>query len=254
MDLADMKQPPFEYGLLIANEEKILYAEKSEKLFPSASLIKLAVYAYYYELICEGKITAAKIVVVSPEAYPGGAGILALLPQKDRWTIEELLTLMIAVSDNAATNLLIEEVGMSTIQKWLQLKGWDSDVQLNRLMMAKTKPDNYVNASGALALLRFIFSLGRGQNELKHAIQRPFFNQQHRSNLPGGLDEYGISELRIGNKTGELAAVKHDVAVFCYQEKTIWAAALTKHDHQENCVIEWMQHIGKQIFTVLQER
>lgn len=82
MDLADMKQPPFEYGLLIENEEKILYAENSEKLFPSASLIKLAVYAYYYELICEGKITASKIVVVSPEDYPGGQVFLRCFHKK----------------------------------------------------------------------------------------------------------------------------------------------------------------------------
>lgn len=247
----DLTELPFDCSLLITDKERVFYAYDIDKLFPSASLIKLAVYAFYYENISQHKLAADKTITVTKEDYPGGAGILALVSGKNIWSIKELLTLMIAISDNAATNLLIQAAGMANIQKWLKEKGQANNVKLNRLMMAKHTSDNFISAKGAIWLLTFIFSLGENNDILKNTIQAPFFKQQHRDYLPGALDEHAIPFLQIGNKTGELADVKHDVAIFRYQGKEIWVAALTKHDHRESDVIDWMQQVGKQVLTVL---
>ncbi|MBC2140396.1 serine hydrolase [Listeria innocua] len=237
-------------ALFISDGETVLFAENENQLFTAASVIKLPIYLYFFEKIAKKELDLQTDFQIPSEKVVAGAGIIQILPQKRIWTLEELLHLMIAVSDNTATNQLIELATIAKLQSWLRENNWEDGIQLERQMMDfKTVKQNKISAKAAVTIFQKIMMLSEAYPDLKETIRRPLLNQQFRSNLAGTLEEAGISGLQMLNKTGELKNIQHDVAVFEYKGKIRFAAALTNNTGLEANATAWMQTVGKQLFS-----
>ena len=95
-----------------------------DRRFPTASLIKLAVMIETYHQIAEGKLTREKVIVLADTDKAGDEGIpLNQLHAGIALTIPDLLNLMIAYSDNTATNLLVREVGAANADRRMESYG-----------------------------------------------------------------------------------------------------------------------------------
>ena len=89
--------------------------------FPTASLIKLAVMVEAYHRMAEGSLSRDQIVEVAESDRAGDeAVVLNMLHPGIRVTIADLLNLMIAYSDNTATNLLVRELGAAEIDRRME--------------------------------------------------------------------------------------------------------------------------------------
>jgi beta-lactamase class A len=84
---------------------------KPDAGFGTASAIKLPIYAEVMRQRKLGRIDLGTEVVTSPADLAGGSGVLGVLRPGLRCTIADLCTLMIVVSDNTATNMLIDLLG-----------------------------------------------------------------------------------------------------------------------------------------------
>ncbi|WP_267909756.1 serine hydrolase [Listeria ivanovii] len=109
-------------ALYISDEKQTLFAENENQLYTAASVIKLPIYLYFFEKISNGELNLQTEIQLSPDRVVAGAGIIQILPQKRTWRLEELLHLMIAISDNTATNQLIELASLQNLQAWLGKK------------------------------------------------------------------------------------------------------------------------------------
>ncbi len=123
----------FNYGLLIESDGQALVEHNSHETFPSASLIKLAIL----NDVLDSHLDLDQKVDVDSEHLVGGAGVLQLM-QPRKWTLRDLLALMISVSDNSATNLVISVVGMSNVQDYLVNQEF-KQTELNRYLMDATR-------------------------------------------------------------------------------------------------------------------
>ncbi len=95
-----------------------------DRRFPTASLIKLAVMVETYHQMAEGKLAREKVVVLTEADKAGDEGIpLNQLHAGLALTIPDLLNLMIAYSDNTATNLLVREVGAANADRRMESYG-----------------------------------------------------------------------------------------------------------------------------------
>ncbi|MEO8190587.1 MAG: serine hydrolase [Acidobacteriota bacterium] len=95
-----------------------------DRRFPTASLIKLAVMVETYHQMAEGKLAREKVVVLAQADKAGDEGIpLNQLHAGLALTIPDLLNLMIAYSDNTATNLLVREVGAANTDRRMESYG-----------------------------------------------------------------------------------------------------------------------------------
>lgn len=229
-------------GLVISDGEQILYQDNENYPFKAASTIKLAIYLYYLQQLQVGKIDLQKSIRYSKDEIVAGAGILQLFPEKREWQIAELLQVMIAVSDNTATNRLMDEAGLPNIQQWLRSY---PDAKLERLMMQTSEKENLLTAKAAHQLLVAIFQLS---GKLDTQLLNPFLQQQFREGLPGLLDEEEISGLTIYNKTGRLRRIEHDVAAMHYQGNTIFIAAFSEDVQGNGRGISWLRQVGKLAF------
>ena len=100
-----------------------------------------------------GRLDPAERIAVPEEAR---VGVLRTLAPGLRPTWSDLATLMIAVSDNVATNLIVDRLGIDVIQRWIDRAGL-GDTRLERRMMDRAAMDagrqNWTSAADVEALL-----------------------------------------------------------------------------------------------------
>lgn len=244
--------PYFKSSWYITDGKQILAEENEMDLVWSASIIKLPIYLYYYEKAMQGEIDLATEINVPVKNRVTGSGILHLLTSRETWTLEELLQLMIAVSDNEATNQLIQYVGLKALQNWIAAKEWGEEIKLRRYLMDYASGvTNDVSARGAVFVLQDILALGKQQAEWKGRIEKPLLKQQFRNGLPGALDERELPILEMMNKTGEDNGIRHDVALFRYHDQELFVGALTYEVKEEAKAYEWMQELGKRAYQTV---
>jgi beta-lactamase class A len=191
-------QTTLEMGLWIGTPTECLIDYQSQKSFSAASISKLVLYAYYLEQIIEEKINPQQLIGVNPVDLTGGAGVIRLFPQKKGWTISELLTAMIAVSDNTATNVLLDLVGLPTLQAWIQ----EPEIQFERYMMRpiKDKENRLTPSAAAKLLLRCV------KREEAALGFSPLNQQQFQEGLAGNFAETAYPACRILIRQAALTA------------------------------------------------
>ena len=89
-----------------------LFTVNQDRVFPSASVIKIPILAALFNLAGQDKVNLTAEITIKPENRVGGCGVLSELNPNLRLTVLDVATLMIIQSDNAATNELIDLVGL----------------------------------------------------------------------------------------------------------------------------------------------
>src|SRR5437899_1680006 len=107
----------------------------ADEVFPQASSIKVAVLAELYRQAQTGKLKLTDLYTVQTNDLVPDSDIMSgLTPGVSRITLRDLATMMVAVSDNSATNVLIDRVGMENVNTFLDSLGL-THIRLRRRMM-----------------------------------------------------------------------------------------------------------------------
>src|SRR5215469_3984003 len=111
------------------------YFLREEEVFAQASSIKITVLANLYLQAQQGKLKLTDpYTVQSSDLVPDSDIMNGLTPGVTRVTLRDLATMMVAVSDNSATNVLIDRVGMANVNSMLDALGL-THTRLQRKMM-----------------------------------------------------------------------------------------------------------------------
>jgi beta-lactamase class A len=108
--------------------------------FPMASVVKLAVAAAYLAEVDAGRRTLGKMISLNERDRVGSDGIARLMPRPGvTLSAANLIELMLRVSDNTATDMLIADLGgTAAVQRWLdrnKVAGWRIDRTIARLVL-----------------------------------------------------------------------------------------------------------------------
>jgi beta-lactamase class A len=90
-------------------------AVAADERFPTASAIKTAVMVEVFHRIAAGQIRKDQLLTLTDEVKVGGSGVLHSLRAGGQHSVVDLLFLMIALSDNTATNMLVALVGTRAV-------------------------------------------------------------------------------------------------------------------------------------------
>lgn len=174
----------------------------------AASTIKVLIMIAALREVHDGSL-ALDTELRLPHQRVGGTGILRELPSVHRLPLGELLNLMIVVSDNAATNLLLETVGFDAVAECASSLGATS-TRVERLLMDAEAEGLNLTTARDQALVLDLLARGSALPEdlTKHALD-VLARQQIRDRLPAHLPEL----TRCWNKTGEQLTLRHDVGL-----------------------------------------
>lgn len=210
-------------------------------VFPSASTIKIVIMSEILRKVKEGFIRLNDNIILSNFMKTGGSGILHELNGGHKFTIEELITLMIIVSDNTATNILIDIADMKNVNNMAASLGM-SHTKLQRKMMdfeaVKCGKENYTCAADMTHILELIYD-GKVINKEYSDMMLDILKRQQDL---GRLDLYLPENTIIAHKPGELDFLEHDVGIV-YLENCTYIISVLTNEMKTN--LEGRKTIGK---------
>jgi beta-lactamase class A len=199
-------------------------ALEAEREMPTASVIKLAVLAAVFERARAGELSLDDRLAIRDEERVGGSGVIKELSAGTELTIRDLATLMVVVSDNMATNLLIDAAGdVEAVNRFVHDGLGLSAITLNRKLMlvpgsrgplALAAPRDLVALLGGLLAGRIVSP--EASREMLGMLAR----QQYLDQVPRLFDrdeladeEGSAGRIRVACKTGMIDGVRADAGV-----------------------------------------
>ena len=178
----------------------------------SASLIKVFIMVEAFEQMKAGQLSAETLLSFTESDRVAGSGLLQELPAGTSRTLLELIELMITESDNIATNLLIDRIGMSAINLRIQALGC-TDAVLQRRMMdfaaASAGRENLTSVSDMARVLSLLHTADCVNPESDLAMCAILGRQTDRCKIPLFLPSDALCQ----HKTGELPGAEHDAGI-----------------------------------------
>jgi beta-lactamase class A len=205
---------------------------RGDDVFPQASSIKVAVLAELYHQVQTGKLKLTDLYTMQASDLVQDSDIMGgLTPGITRITLRDLATMMVAVSDNSATNVLIDRVGMENVNALMDSLGL-SHTRLRRKMMdLKAAAEGRENISTPAEMMTLLEDLYRGK-VLNPEMTADFFKvlSTHKDSfIPRDLPE----GLKIANKPGELEGVRNDSGVVFVEKRPYIICAMTTYLRHE---------------------
>lgn len=190
----------------------------------TASVIKLGILLDAAQQIRSGKATLSEKLVLNHDNQVEGSGVLAQLTAPLALTLRDTLTLMVILSDNTATNMVIDTVGLKPTNDMLAQMGMKNTYFYKKVFKPTTEqmpPDQKkfglgkTTAEEMAKVLESIYRCNMGDRALCLQMITIMRNQQYQGMIPRYLQRKDSTEnlSAIADKVGELDDVRNDVAL-----------------------------------------
>ena len=195
---------------------------------PSASTIKFLISTAFWLEVDAGRIDPCARVRARDCPAPGGGGLLESLDPATELTLADLDLLMLAVSDNAATNVLIELLGNAVVNAAGTRLGLRQTVLRRPMGDERARGRGIENTTSAADLVRLLDELAR-PGEIPRPVARRVLaaaaQSHHTDIVPRLLPEARVRF--IASKQGGLDTVRHDAALIDEGRRRIVLAVLS---------------------------
>jgi beta-lactamase class A len=182
------------------------------EVFAQASSIKIAVLAELYRQAQQGKLKLTDpYTVQASDLVPDSDIMGGLTPGVTRITLRDLATMMVAVSDNSATNVLIDRVGMDNVNSMLDSFGLSHTRLLRKMMDLEAAKHGRENISTPREMMSLLEAIYRGKvlNQESTADFFKVLSTNKASWIPRDLP----ADVRVADKPGALEGVRNDSGI-----------------------------------------
>jgi beta-lactamase class A len=229
------------------------FSLRGDQVFPAASTIKLALLLELFRQCEKPGTSLADTYILDPRDLAEDSAIMGNLAPGTRLTLHDLALFTVVVSDNSATNILIDRVGMDRVNGALEALGLTRTRLRRKMMDAKAAREGRENVATPRELARLIAEIHRGptlspasRSGLMRLLSIPKESYLSRL-LPDGLV--------VADKTGSLQGVRNDVGIVFVKGHPFVIAVMASHlrdDREGEAVIAsiarsaaaWMELAG----------
>lgn len=215
--------------------------------FLSASLIKVPILWHFLREVYAGRLDRHELVIVPPAAAVGGSGVIAALEPGVTLRLTDLAVLMTIVSDNTATNLLIDRLGLEPLAATIEGLGLSRTRLQRKMMDYESRARGLENVTTAADMVHLFTRIARGEGLPAAAADEVLSilkKQQDRQKIPALLPE----ETVMAHKTGELEGVEHDAGILFVGGHPVVVAVLTAELAENRAGIEFAQQVGLAVY------
>lgn len=221
-------------SLFISTDEGDIKINEADQM-KAASIIKVPmVMAGLYQHDQEGLDLTEKVTTKEPV---GGCGVLQYFSETEKLSLLSVMKLAIIVSDNTASNIVMDVVGIDQINDYMTKVGAEDTILGRKFMDLEAAGKGLENVTSARDMMMFLKMIHQDTPYLSPANREVLFKilgqQQLNHKLPFYQSAFPDKEIMIAHKTGEITGVEHDVGIFTNGRKTVYATVLTS-DWQYN--------------------
>jgi beta-lactamase class A len=232
---------------------------RADEPFHAASTMKVPVLIELYHQARQGKLRLEDTLVIRNQFSSLVDGSAYSLDASDdseadlyravgsTRTLGQLSELMITVSSNLATNLLIERLGVDNIQRGVHALGADGMKVLRGVEDTKAFEAGVNNTTTARALARLLQAIADGEavdpassRAMSAILERQTFNDGIPAGLPPGT--------RVAHKTGDITRIQHDAAIV-YAPRPFVLVVLTRGLEEQKESYALIADITRQIYA-----
>jgi beta-lactamase class A len=208
------------------------YLLHANDIYPQASSIKICVLAELYRQAQQGKLKLTDMYTVNAADLVQDSDIMGgLTPGVTQITLRDLATMMVAVSDNSATNVLIDRVGMDNVNAFLSAQGLRDTCLRRKMMDLKAAGEGRENISTPNEMATLLQALYQGKILNKEGTA-DFFKvlATHKDSwIPRNLPD----DLKIADKPGALEGVRNDSGVIFVEKRPYILCVMTTYLRRE---------------------
>jgi len=229
----------------------------ADVVFPTASVIKLAILVSLFQLSEHTPGLFERQVTLKLSDFVGGSEILDGYNPGQAISIDTLAHAMIEQSDNTASNVLIDVLGMDAIARTIHRAGLNK-TQLHRHFMDRNAIAHHSeNLSTARDMGTLLYQIERGAHEAIRTVASPrscramidiLLHQEDRDKLARGLPK----GTPLANKTGEIDGVRNDIGIVDpYGNSPYVIAVLTKDLYDFSLGNIAIRRISRAVYSAL---
>jgi beta-lactamase class A len=226
--------------------------------YPSASLVKVPVLVALLDEVARGSIRLDERTSMIARDRVGGSGVLQMMAPGLQLTVEDAAWLMITISDNTATNLLLDKINIRTVWTKMEALGlphtkihsktfiratsvaMDSSVKYG---LGVAVPDEMVRL---FALLHEGRAVSPAMDSLALAMLR---GNQDATKLARWLPD----TIAVAHKTGEVDASRNDCGIIYGPDAPVAVCVMTRENRDTSYAVDnpanlLMARIGLAVF------
>ncbi len=225
-------------------------AYNASERFPTASVIKFPIMGAFFHMVEQRRIDPATRVMLRQEDKKPGSGILQFMSDSTAITLMDAVKLMIILSDNSATNLVLDNLApthqerLGLVNEFLSDHGAKNTHLLNRLYSVETKqntPEAIRYGIGVstpedmVTLLTALYRRTLADSASCASMIEILQQQSDATMIPRFLPAEQCSTFSVAHKTGSINEDKVDVGLILSDRADIaMAAFVDKHpDHRD---------------------
>lgn len=217
------------------------------EIFPQASSIKITILLEVLKQAEEGRLRLDEFLELRPEAKVGGGHILFYLGNPSlKLSVKDLCVLMVVLSDNTATNLLIDRVGMKTVNDRLSALGLTQTRLKRKMMDLSAALEGRENVSTPLEMMTLLEKIWK-QNILNEIYRKEFFDILA---IPkdSPLQQAVPEGIMVADKPGELEAVRCDSGVVMLKKHPYVICVMTTYLSPQTDGNAFIRKIGQLVY------
>lgn len=203
-----------------------VFTVNADMVFPQASSIKIPVLIELYRQAQNGNVKLDERVEVKKALAAGGSGVLQRFGDgTSSLALRDLAVLMIVLSDNTATNILIDRVGMEKVNGMLAHYGLGRTRLQRRMLDTEAQQASRENLSAPREMVSLLGLLHEGKilNAENTAAVMEILSYPKNTPLRRGVP----GSVRLANKPGGLAGVSCDSGIVLLEGRPYAISVMT---------------------------
>jgi len=234
--------------------------KNEDRVFPTASSIKIAILLELYRQEQEarggaqGKAKLDDVYSFDPKDLVEDSQIMAgLTAGVTRVTNRDLAQFMIAVSDNAATNVLIDRVGKDNVNATLRGLGLTKTMLHRKMMDIAAAKRGDENVSTPQEMARLLETIYKGK-ALSTELTAGFIKQLKALKKDSYLSYELPPGVEIADKPGSLDGVRTDSGIIFAKNRPFAISVMTAYDRDERAAEHAISEVALEAFRYFQMR
>ncbi|MBA2520792.1 MAG: serine hydrolase, partial [Chloroflexia bacterium] len=227
-------------GFAIVAPDGKTFARNGDRRYGAASTVKVALMVELYRQIDRGERALDDHYRLRDDDRAAGSGVLLHVHEGIELTLGDLIYLMISISDNTATNVLIDLAGMERVNATMRSLGMVGST-LGRKMKGRPaeadEAENWATPNDYATIVRAILDGAAATAESCARMVDMLEKQQNKRRIARYLPE--ADGTRWGTKTGSVLGVTNDVGFVITGKVTLIVSVFCENLPD--------QHVGEQV-------